>query len=147
MHPPPRIAVFRALQLGDMLCAVPALRALRGLYQHAHITLIGLPWARAFQRRYQRYLDDFIDFPGYPGLPERSPDLAAIPSFLLEVQRRSLDLAIQLHGSGQVTNPLIAMFGARHTTGFFLPGHWCPEPASFCPYPDREHEIRRNLRL
>lgn len=142
----PRIAVFRALQLGDMLCAVPALRALRHALPAAHITLIGLPWAADFVRRIG-YVDDFIEFPGFPGLPEREPDLLALPDFFATVRDRQFDLAIQMHGSGGLTNPLVARMEAKAMTGFYIPGAWCPEPELFIPWPEELPEARRLLAL
>jgi ADP-heptose:LPS heptosyltransferase len=142
-----RIVVFRALQLGDMLCAVPALRALRAGCPDAKITLIGLPWARTFVERYSNYLDDFLEFPGYPGLPERVPDIARIPEFLFKAQQEHFDLSIQLHGSGSYVNSLLVMLGARHHAGFYTPHDYCPDPERFLRYPEHEPEVVRFLRL
>ena len=146
--PVERIAVFRALMLGDLLCAVPALRSLRQAYPAAHIALVGLPWARELAARLD-CVDDFIAFPGWPGLPEAVPDLAAIPEFLARMQAERFDLALQLHGSGPIVNPLVACFGARQTAGFRIDGAWFPEheAARYAPWPRQGHEIERLLAL
>lgn len=144
---PNRIAIFRALKLGDMLCALPALRAIRAAWREAEIVLIALPWAEEFVDRFGRYLDGFRPFPGFPGLPERPPDIGRIPAFLSEMQAEAYDLAIQMHGSGRLTNPLIELFGAQRCAGFFRSGAYCPAPQTFLPWPERGLEIRRLLRL
>lgn len=146
-HAPNSIVVFRALVVGDMLCAVPALRALRRAYPAAHIALVGLPWAAEFVNRFSVYLDEFIEFPGYPGLPERTVDLARVPSFLAEMQSRRFDVAIQLHGSGSFVNELCVLMGARLTAGYYVPGQFHPCEATFLAYPNELPEVRRHLRL
>ncbi len=143
-----RIAIVRSLPgLGDLLCAVPAMRALRGAFPQAKITLIGLPWARSFVERFRHYLDEFLEFPGYPGIPEVPLDVRKLPEFLASTQQQRFDLALQMHGSGIVSNSFTVLLGARVNAGFYLPNNYCPDPDYFLPYPEQEPEVWRHLRL
>lgn len=145
---PERIAVVRALPgFGDLLCAVPALRALRRAFPRARVTLVGLPAARWFVDRFDRYVDDLLVLPGFPGLPEQAFDAALLPAFLDEAHRRRFDLGLQLHGSGLYTNVLTALLGARLMAGSYLPGEWRPDTRGFIPYPQHDPEIQRLLRV
>ena len=144
---PQRIAVLRALQLGDLLCAVPALRALRAALPETHVTLICLPWGREFAKRFSEYIDDFLEFPGFPGLPEREFAAQQFPKFLSQAHAARFDLAIQMHGSGAFVNPLIALLGARLTAGYYVPGEWRPDAERFMAYPNDKPEVWRHLAL
>jgi ADP-heptose:LPS heptosyltransferase len=142
------VVVFRALQVGDMLCAVPALRALRAALPQAHITLVGLPWAQQFAARYSRYLDDFLAFPGHPSLPEAQiRDERAVDVFYETVRARKFALALQLHGSGQLSNPVVRAFGAAINAGYApADGPEC-DGVHYFPYPDAGLEPLRLLAL
>ncbi|HEY3597034.1 MAG TPA: glycosyltransferase family 9 protein [Paraburkholderia sp.] len=140
-----RIVIFRALQLGDMLCSVPALRALRRAAPHTHIALIGLPWAQGFVERYHDLLDELIVFPGARGFPEQGEDDSALPDFTAAMRERRFDLAIQLHGSGGVANDIVGQFGARAYAGFVQPGE--TRDGCFIAWPDTLPEPHRYLAL
>lgn len=143
-----RIAILRALPgLGDFLCTVPALRSLRAAFPQAEIVLIGVPSVKLLVERFKHYLDELVEFPGYPGLPEVPVQPPEIPAFLQVVQQQRFDLAIQMHGSGVITNPLTVLLGAKYSTGFFMPGYYCPDEIRFLPYLPYESEVRRYLRL
>jgi len=142
-----RIAVLRALKLGDLMCTVPAFRALRAAYPFAEIRLIGLPWTSEFVRRYDGYLDGLFVLPGFPGFPERPFDARAFARFLDDVQAWAPDLVLQMHGSGELANPLAMLLGGVMTAGYARPGAYCPDPERFIPYPDDLPEVGRHLRL
>ena len=140
-----RIAVFRALQLGDLLVAVPAFRALRECFPDAEITLIGLPWAASFVQRFHCYIDRFVEFVGYPGLDEIPFDTQRTERFLAKQRAYNYDLALQMHGSGGASNPFVLALGAASTVGYYE-----KTPAGLtieAVYPDDQHEIYRNLGL
>lgn len=144
-----RVAVFRALMLGDLLCATPALRALRQGLPGAHIALVGLPWAREWAERLDS-VDEFIEFPGWPGLPERTPaDARSRLDFLMAMCARQFDLALQMHGSGAIVNTLTAAFGAHLNAGFCTPGGAAPayDAARFLRWPATGTEVERLLAL
>jgi len=141
-----RIAVFRALQLGDLLLAIPALRSLRAGFPQAEITLIGLPWAKDFAQRFAHLIDRFVSFPGYPGIDEVASSQSDLQSFFQEQCAYSYDLGIQMHGSGLTSNGFVFGLGARLTAGFYEQHR--PHGLTWAlPYPDTASEIERNLSL
>ncbi|GAA5512856.1 lipopolysaccharide core heptosyltransferase RfaQ [Deinococcus carri] len=145
--PRQRILVFRALPgLGDLLCAVPALRALRAGEPDAEITLLGLPQAAPFVQRFPDLIDRLEVFPGFPGLPEQPVRQAELLALLQEAQGR-YDLALQMHGSGPISNVLVSLLGADAIAGRFGPGQWCLDPARFLPYEEGQPEPLVWLRL
>ena len=141
-----RLAVVRALHLGDLLLAVPALRALRRGFPAAEITLIGLPWASDFVRRFRRYVDRLREFPGYPGLLEVDVDFPRTEAFLREEQAYGYDLVIQMHGSGRASNPFAIALGGKRVIGYYESRPPCDLWLSAI-YPNTDHEIERDLGL
>jgi ADP-heptose:LPS heptosyltransferase len=146
---PKRIGIFRALMLGDMLCAVPALRAVSAAWPDAELVLIGLRWARPLAERLPM-VHRFVEFPGWPGLPEAPTTHVALPGFLHAMQSERFDLLLQLHGSGQVVNPLLAACAPRRLVGFTPDGGddgVIGAAADRVRWPEQGHEVERLLAL
>ena len=141
-----KIGIFRALQLGDMLCAIPAIRAVRAEFPLAKITLIGLAWQKMLVERFSGYFDKFLLFPGYPGLPEQPFDEEKFDVFLKNIRKEKFDLVLQMQGNGTIVNPMILEWNTKFTAGFYNSESLVDSPF-FISYPDHGPEIRRHLLL
>ncbi len=95
-----RIVVVRLTNATGLLCAVPALRALRSAAPNAHITLMGLQSAADLASRFSSYINEFISTP-------RSPHTGG-----------EYDLALELQAPSEQLHALTAQLGARLTAGF-----------------------------
>ena len=138
------IGVLRARHLGDLLCAIPALRALRAAQPQARITLLGLPWAREFVNRFPQYLDALLVLPCGGDLDDDAAlDLRAAQAVIAE---QAFDLILQLHGDGSRSNALAARLCAAPVAGFHPATQRPPSPWHLAWRRD-EAEIPRWLRL
>ncbi|HXV94604.1 MAG TPA: glycosyltransferase family 9 protein, partial [Pseudonocardia sp.] len=143
-----RIAVLRANALGDYLMATPALAALRARFPGAELTLLGAPWHARFLARRPGPVDEVLVLPQVPGLagqPAGAPPAAELPGFLAALRARRLDLAVQLHGGGAASNPLVRELGARWTIG--LRAEDAPPLDATVPYRFYQPEAERYLEV
>ncbi|NXY98410.1 glycosyltransferase family 9 protein [Streptomyces sp. BR123] len=131
--PPPRALVLRALGLGDLLTAVPALRALRRELP-GHEILLAAP-ERLSEAAAATGLVDRLLPTGAPGraVPTRLPWTGPPP-----------DLAVDLHGNGPSSHLLLQRLRPRRLFAFRHPG--TPEIAG-PPWHAEEHERDRWCRL
>lgn len=143
------VALLRARTgLGDLLCGVPALRALRARLPEAEIVLITYPEMAPVVARMGAYVDALLPFPGWEGIPERPVDHGALPGFLAAARARRFDLALQAYGANPAANAATAALGARRSGGFLVPGAARdPDLDVHLPYPEHRHEIDRHLDL
>lgn len=118
------VLVLRALQLGDLLTAVPALRALRRHWPEQELVLATSEWLRPLVR-----LIDAVD------TLHPATGLAALDG----VSRP--EVAVNLHGWGPRSHQVLDELRPRHRIGYRAPGwpgpQWCQD----------EHERERWCRL
>jgi len=141
-----KIAVLRALGLGDFLAITPALYALREAYPHAEIVYLGKPWPKTFLEGRPGPIDRVIVVPVSNGVPVeagRSQDEAELDAFFAQMREERFDLALQMHGGGRNSNPFVKRLGARFTAGTRTPD--APELDRWIPYIFYQHEIMRLL--
>lgn len=111
-----RIALLRPGQLGDLLLAVPGLRALRRGFPEAEITLIAQPWAADLFGRFG-YLDRILPLEENPRGWDAGAKGAA-NAFLREARSYGYDLVLQLQADAADFARLALAMGGRATAGF-----------------------------
>ena len=132
--------------LGDLLCTVPAVRALRAARPDLHVALATWPEMAGVVGRMAPWVDELVPFPGAPGIPERPPD-GTLPAWAGAMAARRWDLALQVYGDNPAANAVTAATGARLVGGFAATATSGLDPALHVPYPHALHEVERHLRL
>ena len=141
-----RIAVLRANKLGDFVLALPALDALRAAYPGAEIVLLGCDWHAELLRGRPGPVDRVVVVPPTRGVREAGPeDPAEVERWVAAMRAERFDLAVQMHGGGRWSNPLVARLGARTTIGMRAPD--APPLDRTLPYAWYHPEVLRLLEL
>ncbi|WIE63367.1 glycosyltransferase family 9 protein [Curtobacterium sp. MCLR17_036] len=120
----PELLVLRAIKLGDLLVAVPALRALRRAFPDHRITLATTAWLAPVVE-----LVSGVDV----HLAQHGLDHP------IAVPTGTVDVAVNLHGAGPESSDLIAALAPRRVIGHADPTHGYDGPE----WPEGVHERDR----
>ncbi|MGC9669854.1 glycosyltransferase family 9 protein [Planosporangium sp. 12N6] len=140
-----KIAVLRANALGDYIFSLPALYALKAAYPGAEVTLLGAPWhARVLSGR-PGPIDYVAVVPAVPGVRGGDSPPGELDAFYRWAMGEEFDIALQLHGGGRNSNPIVRALGARVTAG--LREVDAPPLDRWIPYVYYQPEVFRYLEV
>jgi ADP-heptose:LPS heptosyltransferase len=127
---PPRLVILRALGLGDLLTAVPALRALAAAFPAHRRLLLAPAWLDPLVGLLGGVVDEVLDTEGRRAPPARLPAAA-----------RDADVAVNLHGRGPGSHAALRAARPRRLIAFGRDDHAGPA------WREDEHEAARWCRL
>jgi ADP-heptose:LPS heptosyltransferase len=126
---PPVLLAYRALGLGDLLCGVPALRALRDAFP-THRIVLAMPAALEPLAALSGAVDAVLDTPPL-----------AVPALL------GADVAVNLHGQGPESHRALLATGPRRLVAFASAEARWPEAGPAPEWRAGEHEVARWCRM
>jgi lipopolysaccharide heptosyltransferase II len=143
---PRQILVLESHLIGDIVMAIPALRALRERFRSANITFVAGPWGKVLLAD-QGLVNDFVEIRFPWSTYDYSPsNLRRLMSAVLGIRRRHWDLAIDLRGD--IRNiAILYLTGATRrvsygfTGGEYLLSDIVTDPAA------KEHIVDHNIHL
>lgn len=153
--PSPRIFVVRQHnQLGDMLCVVPLLRALRLRYPDSRISLLASP-VNYEPMLGNRYVDEVINFDKREFVGKEGGSLLHFPGYVLRLRKKRFDIAVVPSTvSASFTSDLLSFLsgarvriGARSIEGVSNPSAFFfthPRDLDWRGLKDY-HQVRRNM--
>ncbi|MQA95757.1 MAG: glycosyltransferase family 9 protein [Streptosporangiales bacterium] len=145
------IVVLRAGRVGDFLMTLPALAALRAAYPRARLVLVAEEWHAAFLDGRPGPVDEVAVLPPVPGVtlpPDAEPgpaERAARERFTARVRDLRPGLAVQLHGGGRNSGPLLRELGAGVSVGPRTTG--APALDRWIRYEPLQHDVLRALEI
>ena len=139
-----RVAVLRGGGLGDLVLSLPALEALRAAYPDAEVVLLAGPAHAALLAGRPSPVDRVVVVPQVDGLHGFGPP-GDLDGWLAARRAEAPDVALQLHGGGGASNPLVSALGARVTVGARDAG--APPLDRTVPWSSHVHEVLRSLEV
>jgi ADP-heptose:LPS heptosyltransferase len=143
-----RIVVLRAGGLGDLVFALPALGALRRAAPDAEIILLGERWQDELLSGRPSPIDrvEILSPTARTYLATgRLDDPADLDRTLGPLRKPRPDLAVQIHGGGRTSNPLISRLDAALTIGLRTADAQALD--RWVPYVYYQHEVLRALEV
>lgn len=116
-------------------------------FPDAQITYIGLKGSKPLIDRFPDYINKFICFPGYPGLPEQPFNQKEFERFSSEMQGEVFDLLLQMQGNGTIVNKMLRALKPKYLAGFSVDKEEQRQNPLLMPYPNSGHESIRHLQL
>lgn len=120
-----RILVVKLDHIGDFVTALPAIRRLKSLFPHAHLTVLAGPASRAFASL-EPSIDAFIEFAFFHArsqLGERDLTTDDYTSLAAQLRPHRFDLAVDLR-KHLSTRDVLRHTGARFLAGFDYMGQF-----------------------
>jgi heptosyltransferase II len=138
-----RILVIKLVAIGDLVVALPTLKAIKKSYPQSHLTILVTPRVKEVVEGYP-YLDEIT----YYDILGKDKGIKNLFKIIKQLRENKFDLVIDLEQYYRITSLISYLSGITNRAGFNLPGQGKKNLLTIkAPYSIEKHEVEAFLKL